>query len=302
MKKYILSTTLTLMAASVFAQDYGYSYNYNEYQNSYDNQLVQAAEPNYYENQQYMATGNQQSYDYAQTTQEDRKWDLSITTGAHYSAEYKGGNSSETKLFIAPTAEYRLDPWQKLYLSLDEGAGYSYDLTNNVVIGGGLGYREGRDSKDATILSGMQDIDDTLTYVAFAKYKINSYDFGVKLEKGADSSNDGLTTELSAGYKTKLTPKFLVGTKISAIYGDDTYMKQNFGVSTAQAISGRAAHNTDAGFSEAKLKVYGNYNIAGPHNIMGSVGYSKLLGDAKDSTVVKDDTDVSMAVGYSYIF
>lgn len=302
MKKYLLATTLTFMSASVFAQDYGYSYSYDEFQNSYDNQVVQANEPTYYENQQNMAGQNQYNYQPMVEVSEERRWDLSISTGLAYSAEYKGAKDSKTKIFIAPEAEYRLDPWQKLYLSLDEGAGYAYALTDNIEIGGGLGYREGRDSKDATILSGMADIDDSVTYLAFAKYTLNKYELGIKLEKGMDSSNDGFTTEFSAGYKTKLSPKLSVGTKVSAIYGDDTYMEQNFGVSAAQAISGRAAHGTDAGFSEASLKVFSNYHIDGPHNIMGAVKYTKLLGDAKDSSIVEDDTDVSMAVGYSYIF
>tara|TARA_Y100001960_G_scaffold314928_1_gene379775 strand:+ start:19 stop:915 length:897 start_codon:yes stop_codon:yes gene_type:complete len=298
MKKILLSSAITLASTAAFAQDY----NYNYY--GYNDQMAQS-EPTYYTNEVTVEEAAEMQYGYmpmqAVNTYE-RNWDLSVMVGVAHTPEYKGGKDNELKAIIAPKAEYRLDEWQKLYLSLDQGAGYSYALTRNLEIGGGLGYRTGRDSSDASILSGMSDVDDTLTYLAFAKYNMGQYNLGIKMEKGMDSSNDGMSTELSAGYRTKLSPQLVVGTSVSAIYGDDTYMEQNFGVSTADAVPGRSAFNADAGFHEANLKVFSNYNIAGPHNVTASVKYSKLLGDAKDSTIVEDDTSVSAAVGYSYKF
>lgn len=305
MKKYILTTALTVASAGAFAQSYnydsyGYDYNYN-----YGSSNT-VAQPEYYENQPvYQAQPQTQNYQPVQNTQagrQERSWDLAITLGVMNKAEYKGGKDDETKAMILPRAEYRLDPWQKLYLNIDHGAGYAYSLTNNFEIGGGLGYREGRDSSDAAILSGMKDVDDTATFLAYAKYKLNAYDFGIKIEKGLDSSNDGFTTELSAGYKTKLTPKLVMGTSVAAVYGDDTYMEQNFEVTAADATLTRPVSDASSGFHEASLKVYGNYHIKGPHSVMGFAKYTQLLGDAKDSSIVQDDTNISFGAGYVYKF
>lgn len=315
MNKYFLTTALTVASASAFAQGYGYDYNnYNyNYNYNYENQGV-TSQPEYIENQPtyqqqaYTAEPQQQALaakpmaHNSQAGTAERNWDLSVTVGAAYGAEYKGAKDSETTALIAPKGEYRLDPWQKLFISLDKGVGYSYALTNNLEIGAGFGYRKGRDTKDARILTGLADVDATATYMAFATYNIDAYNLGVKIEKGLDSSNDGMTTELSAGYKTKLSPKLVVGTKLATVYGDDTYMEQNYGVYSANAGVGRGLFDAEGGFSEASLSVFGNYHIKGPHSVMGSVKYTKLLGDAKDSTITEDDTDVSAIVGYTYKF
>lgn len=308
MKKYILATALTAMSATAFAQ--GYSYD-NSYDYIYNQTAQPSSQPTYYENQPiyqqpyveaqvYQAPAPAQQYQQAGSY--ERNWDLSVMVGTHYKEEYKGAEDSKFKAIVLPTAEYRLDPWQKLFISLDTGAGYSYALTPSLEVGGGFGYREGRDSSDASVLAGLSDIDDTVTYMAFAKYTLKGYDFGVKFEKGMDSSNDGFTTELSAGYKTRLNPQLVVGTKLATVYADDTYMEQNFGVTAAQATGFRPQSDAEAGFSEANISVFGDYTIKGPHSVMGSVKYTQLLGDAKDSSVVKDDTDLSALIGYKYTF
>jgi len=310
MKKYILATALTAMSATAFAQGFNYE---NSYDYIYNQSPQPSSQPTYYENQPiyqqpyveaqaYQAPAPTNQYSQPQAGSYERNWDLKITAGTSYKAEYKGAEDSEFKAIILPEAEYRLDPWQKLFISLDKGAGYSYALTPSLEIGAGLGYREGRDSSDAAVLAGLSDVDNTATYMAFAKYKLKGYNFGIKFEKGIDSSNDGLTAELSAGYATKLTPKLVVGTKLATIYADDTYMEQNFGVTAAQATGFRPQSDAEAGFSEASISVFADYTIKGPHSLTGAVKFSKLLGDAEDSSVVKDDTDQSAVVGYKYTF
>lgn len=300
MKKIILASTLTLSSFAAMAQEYGSGYDYY----GYTNNMVQSQPTTYYTNETSVAEQAEMNYGYMPTAQAEteRAWDLKIITGARYASKYSGSKKSEFTIMALPVAQYRLDPWQKLFISLEDGAGYSYSLTRNLELGGGLGYRDGRDSKDANILTGMDDVDSSLTYMAFAKYELGNYKLGLKLEKGMDSSNDGFSTELAAAYSTMLNPQLRIGTRVSAIYGDDTFMEQNYGVSSADAIAGRAAHNASAGFSEASIKTFANYTIEGPHSVTGSVKYTKLLGDAKDSSIVEDDDDISLAVGYAYKF
>lgn len=304
MKKYILTTALTVTSAAAFAQNnggynYNYDYNYNPEQYNqgeyFKNEPVYQQEPTSYVAAKPTAT--------QQAGSTDRNWSAHLTVGAMNTPEFMGSKDNETKPLIMPTFTYKLDPWQKVYLSVDEGVGYTYSLTNNLELGGGLSLRGGRDSKDSPLLAGLDDVDSTVAYTGFARYKFNkNYRVGIQLAKGIDSTNDGLTTELFAGYARKLNPKTGLDIQVKTVYGDDTFMEQNFGVASANAIPGRAAYDAEAGFYKASVRGALNYHIDGPHSLTAFTQYTKLLGDAKDSTVVEDDSQVTVGGGYTYKF
>lgn len=289
MKKSILMLSFTALTTTAYAQNY-------------NNELNATPEV---ETGLAMDMPNDSFYNDTpmHTQQQKRNWDLTLLAGLGYGSKYQGSEGSELKPIIFANGSYNIDSWQYLYLSYENGLGYGFKLTDNLDIGAGLGYRFGRESDDAAILHGLDDVDDTATVNAFAEYKFTpNYKAGIRVSKGLDSSNKGLTTKLYAGYSSKLTEKFTLNTSISTIYGDDDYMEQNFGVSAADATAKRAAHNADSGFSNVSLTVGGNYNIDGPHNILSSVKYTKLLGDAKDSSITEDDTDVALMMSYAYKF
>ena len=308
MNKYVLTTALSIASTAAFAQNndaYSYDYGY-EFQPSYGSEYnSNVYQQDYYTNQPIQQTN---SYVAAkpvepQAGNEERPWSAHILLGATSTPEYMGAKDNDVQALILPTFQYKLDPWQRLFISIDEGAGYGYKLTNNLEIGGGLTYRKGRDSSDAFILSGLDDVDDTLAYSAFAKYKFDkNYRLGIQFTKGIDESNDGMSTELFAGYARMLTPKTGIDLFINTKYGDDTFMEQNFGVKSGEATAFRSAYNADAGFYKANLRASINHNLGGPHSITAFTNYSMLLGDAKDSSVVEDEKGVSVGAGYTYKF
>jgi MipA family protein len=288
----LLIIALVIFSANSFAQE-----------NTLNQQDYNIQDPNYV-NYEDTFTNENESYNnsYYNSHMDDKKLNIEIVAASKYSKKYKGADDYTLNSFIMPNISYKLDDSQKLFLSFENGAGYSYMLTPNLEMGAGFGYRTGRESSDAAILSGMQDIDDTLTYKTFAQYNYEPFGFKVELEKGMKSSNDGLTTKFSAGYSKVLNNQLTVGSKISATYGDSNYMQQTFGVSSADANGNRSAYKPSAGFAETNLDVFAKYNISGPHNIIAGIGYSKLLGDAKNSSIVENETDLSFTTGYSYKF
>lgn len=308
MNKYILTTALTVVATSAFAQNndaYSYDYGY-EYSPSYGAEY----NSNVYQQDYYTNQPTQQTSSYVaakpvepQAGNEERNWTAHITLGAASTPEYMGAKDNKVSAMILPTFNYKLDPWQRVFISIDEGLGYGYKLTNNLEIGGGLAYRKGRDSSDAAILAGLDDVDPTLAYSAFAKYKLDkNYRFGIQITKGIDESNDGMSTELFAGYARMLTDKTGIDLFVNTKYGDDTFMEQNFGVSAADATGFRSAYKAEAGFYKANLRASVNHSLGGPHSLTAFTNYSMLLGDAKDSSVVEDDKGFTVGAGYTYRF
>lgn len=300
MKKVLLATVFSSVCMSAFAQSQN-PYNYNQEPSVYGNQPVKEEvvyETPYDQSQQYtgpqLGVGMPQKY--------ERPWDLSVMGGVMSKPEYKGSDSNNIDPFLTLNAEYRLNPLNRFFLSMENGLGYGYSLTQNLELGAGLGLRQGRDSSDDVFLSGLADVDDTLTFMAYANYNYGDFNFGIDLEKGLDSSNDGITTKFSAGYMKRVDARLTVGGTVSTVYGNNTYMDQNFSISSADAVAGRPAYDADAGFSEVALKGYVNYNIEGPHNVIATAKYTKLIGDAKDSSVVQDDSNISVTAGYSYEF
>lgn len=303
MKKIILTTALTGLCTSAFAQNYTYEYEYQYQPYEFQQQQIQeeALQPSAYQNP-YTQSPNVAGV-------QERNWNASVGMLLATTPEYLGADKNEFKIVPVAVGEYKLDPWQKVFLALGPGsggeyggaAGYEYSLSENLDLGLGMGFRQGRESKDARILSGLEDIDDTLTYMAFAKYNYYDFNFKAKVSKGMKSSNDGFTTKLSAGYKHIASPKLVLTAGLSTTFADSDYMKQNFSTTENSSV-GRTAFKADAGFRDVSLSLGANYKITGPHNIVAGTKFTKLIGDAKKSPVSKDDLNITAAAGYRYKF
>jgi outer membrane scaffolding protein for murein synthesis (MipA/OmpV family) len=76
-----------------------------------------------------------------------------------------------------------------------------------------------------------------------------------------------------------------------------------FGINAAQnAASGLPVYDANAGFRDIEASVVANYKLTEHWGVSLGGGVNRLLGDAADSPISKEDTGVSMFMGVSYKF
>ena len=96
-------------------------------------------------------------------------------------------------------------------------------------------------------------------------------------------------------------PVVIVG--LSMDWADDEYTTAFFSVDEGQsARSGLPPYTANAGFKSVNLEFGVLYPVNESWSLLGLAGYTKFIGDAKDSPIVKDDVNVFVGGFVNYHF
>lgn len=179
--------------------------------------------------------------------------------------------------------------------------------------GPAVGYDMGRDGAANKVVDRLDKIDGAFEAGGFVAYQFNallsqSDIFEISAELMADVSgvHDGVTGSIGAGYMVALTERLRVGTEVSVGFASDGYMDTYFGVNKAGALrSGLAEYSASGGIKDISLGATAGFNVTERWGIVGRASYSRLLGDAADSPIVKDEGSAdqfSGGLGISFSF
>lgn len=241
-------------------------------------------------------------------------WDIRIGAGARYDAKYEG--SDEMKARALPLIDIT---WKDLvFLNPRDGLGVRVYDEGGLTLSASVGYVFGRDESDSDDLRGMGDIDETAAANLTLKY-----DLGLLAPYARVSRHLGGTggTLAKAGVGAvaplallsgRMNPKDsgsggpkgpLLKLGASITWADDTYTESYFGVNPAQSsASGYSRYRPEAGFKSVDFEIGVIYLFAENWAVNAQVGYSQLLGDARDSPIVRDAGRLSGGLFFSYRF
>ena len=100
-----------------------------------------------------------------------------------------------------------------------------------------------------------------------------------------------------------MTPELSLGAYASADYAFDGFMDAYFSVTPAQAsTSSFGAFDADAGFKSVSIDLNARYAFTEQFSVNGSLGYSRLLGDAAASPISETNNQYSFGAGMQYRF
>jgi MipA family protein len=136
---------------------------------------------------------------------------------------------------------------------------------------------------------------------------IGGYDFladprqqlAVQVEARQDVANDnGALVTLRGVYGTPLSESWRIDTSVEGTWASEDYMSSYFGIDAADsARSGLDQHNADAGFESVGFGGSLTYSFSERWSLSGLASYTRLLGDAADSPIVKDQGDKNQLFG-----
>ncbi|RWR05017.1 MipA/OmpV family protein [Sinirhodobacter populi] len=125
--------------------------------------------------------------------------------------------------------------------------------------------------------------------------------FGIT--KAVSGDLEGMLVDASLSYRYNVTTKLTLIPVIGTTWSDGDYNKSYFGVTPAHATTaGISSFSPGGGFKDVSIGLSANYRITDRVNLTASATMSKLLGDAKDSPIVFDDTQAFGFIGVSYRF
>jgi outer membrane scaffolding protein for murein synthesis (MipA/OmpV family) len=223
-------------------------------------------------------------------------WKVTVGVGAIYLPEYEGSDEFKVQPFPIVSAEFgdrvHLDP-----------GGLTVDLyeTNGFRIGVTGGVEMGRKEDDSDYLRGLGDVEMGGVIGGIVSYETGPFELYAKLDKTIGGS-DGLTSTIGAKASHRYE-QFIFSADVSGTWADDNHMDSYFGVTAGQSAgSGLAEYQAEAGVKRVDVKASVTYLMTENWSLTGAAGAGFLLGDAKDSPIVKDDVQPFAMLGVGYRF
>ncbi|TGV07157.1 MipA/OmpV family protein [Alcaligenaceae bacterium 429] len=200
--------------------------------------------------------------------------------------DYKNGN-----FFISPRAGL-------------PSAGWQTEITNDWSAGVFLGMGLGRRASMSSHLTGTDRIKFHGNAGVFTEWRPGNWALGAAYYQALHNGYGGVA-EFRGSYQvwSAAGTTFRVGANTEWASGDS--MKTFFGVKQheANASGGRLTrYNPSSGFKSASLFGTWNQELSQNWNLVGVLGFKRLLGDAADSPIVEDKTSVFGSVGVTYSF
>jgi len=231
------------------------------------------------------------------------RWDISLGLALATIPEYVGANDNNFYVFPFIRAQYSIDAKNKLFFSPYEGLGFKHLLNDSWQMGVRTNIRNDRDSSDDASLAGMPDIDVAFEAGPFVRYTYDRLTLGVDVLTDISGEHDGYAVEASAKLNVP-TPmnRLKASVGVEAMYADDDFMNHYFRVSNAQATATRRAFNPGSGFASVGANGTLTYIVDEHWFVTGNLGVTGLTGDAADSPLTREDTNMSafLATGYRF--
>lgn len=212
-------------------------------------------------------------------------WQFTVGAGVMYAPDYEG--SDDYKTGFMPNAEI---VWKdRVSLSMD-GLMVDAFQTENLTLGLGVGMTDGREESDNDAIKGLGDVDSSISGVLYGSYEWEMFEFGVDFQQDLGDGHEGSIIGLEASLRFPLIEDklmFMIGP--DATWASDDYMQAFYGISTKQAANSvYSKYDAGAGFKNVGLHAMAQYRITDSVSLNWISEYSKLIGDAAESPIVKD--------------
>lgn len=222
-------------------------------------------------------------------------WEVSARVGVLTMPAYTG--SDEYQVWAVPEVNVKRG---EFFFSFFEGTGYNLMNDGTWRAGPIVKYQFGRDEDGdnplriggpvTDDLRGLGDVDDTIELGGFAEYRAGSLVGKVEVRQGI-GGHEGLIGELELKSQHMVN---VFGKHSFLSFGpeltlaDSTYNSSYFDVTAAQsAASGLSQYEADGGFLSAGLGAALAVPFTERVSLVGFGSYSRLLGDAADSSLVQ---------------
>ena len=145
----------------------------------------------------------------------------------------------------------------------------------------------GRDESDSKDLTGLGDVGTSIEVGVFASYTYERTRVRLRMQQDVISGHRGLRVIGDLRYIFLKITDLVVTSSASIEWDNNNYMDSYFSITPEQSFSSDfPGFDAGSGLKAASLCVGANYSISRHWALVASVGYSRLLGDARTSPLI----------------
>lgn len=245
-----------------------------------------------------------------------RNWEFYVGAGAIYKPEYEGSDRYE----VEPGLEIQA-VWRDRILISTESIGAFIVNDGPLRVSTAIGYGGGRRESSSSDLRGLGTIDNGAIVSVGMQYDLGKLVATANARKYLEGSEGttvtlGIQSQVPFGVvRGVLAPTgstfedvaddsgFVLTGGVSLEWGDTKYNQSFFGVSAIQsANSGLSQYSAGAGPKSLNIDIGFALPMAETWGFTGNIVYSRLLGDAADSPIVKSKDGITATLAAVYTF
>ena len=230
--------------------------------------------------------------------------DLSIMVGGltFLSPDYEG--SDDVKVQGLPFFDVS---WRnRFFLNFQQGLGMNIIRNKNLIFGTSVGYYGSREEGDNEALRGLGDIDGGVDGRLFVFVPVGPISFTSMYRRDLSGNHDGAILSVGALYFRPVTKKLRINLQGRLNYASEKFMNTYFDINLSQASRSKmTAYDADAGIKDISAFNILIYSFTRHWNVVSFMGFSRLLGDAANSPIVKERGTANQfrfGLGFSYRF
>jgi MipA family protein len=226
-------------------------------------------------------------------------WNVTLGAGVIGEPDYPGASGYRARPFPLVLITYH----DFLFLG-PLGLGANVINWNGFRAGPIIGYEGGRDQDDDPRLSGLGNIEPSLTAGGFASYRSGPIGISVTVRQAVTHTSNGLVGLASLSYRAVIVPRSLdvaVGPDVE--FADAQYDRTWFGITPTQsADSGLPVFTPGGGVRDYGLHAVLTYRYSEHIVVVGLATVKELTGDIADSPIIESKTQGLVGLGVAYHF
>ena len=169
-------------------------------------------------------------------------------------------------------------------------------------ITGSFRYIDERDASEFPELAGLNDVDDALELGVGLRYATPGFEAFGAVRYGV-VGHEAFVGELGADFRSQPTDRLTLRAGPRVFFGSDDYSATYFGVTPAEATaSALPAFDAEGGLLSAGIELGAGYRFNDSWGVDAAIRYDRLQGDAADSPISTDDTQLTARIGLTRRF
>ncbi|MBT3513759.1 MAG: MipA/OmpV family protein [Nitrospina sp.] len=231
-----------------------------------------------------------------------KDWSIMLGGITFLSPDYEGSDDVKVQGFPFFDVSWR----NRFFLNFQQGLGMNIIRNKNLIFGTSVGYYGSREEGDNEALRGLGDIDGGVDGRLFVFVPVGPISFTSMYRRDLSGNHDGAILSVGALYFKPVTKKLRINLQGRLNYASEKFMNTYFDINLSQASRSKmTAYDADAGIKDISGFNILIYSFTRHWNVVSFMGFSRLLGDAANSPIVKERGTANQfrfGLGFSYRF
>ena len=234
----------------------------------------------------------------------EKNWELVINGLLIWTPEFTG--SDEYEIIGGPSIEsyFNLTEQSTLFAN-NSGIGLDYQLSDNLNTGILGKVRSDQDRSKIKNLDGLLNIDEAFEVGSYLSYQLtNQWEINISGLFDVSDTHEGWTANLSVSHEYMIPNTPITMTTLAGVdYADKNYNNTYFGVKpSTNGIPDQSSFILGSGFNSATFGTTFSYASSENTTLIGLISATQIIGDAKNSPIIKEDTLITVGLGVAYTF